>query len=257
MLGLRLLFISLLLWPAIASAVNLLDGPECVDYDPVGDRYLVSSLNDGTIVAIDREGNQSLFAGGYNITFGLVIVDNVIYFSTSSRVIGIDLTTEETVFNVEVIGAHPYGWANPPDSTAYAQDPAESGTDAPSHNNHPSFFFADTLRDYRAILDQSGRSEMPIWSTEFGWGSYDGFGRLPPEGVEYMAYVDEWQQATYILRAYELAHDWEWAGPLFLWNLNFAPTFGPDFVESAYSLLRPDGAPRPVYKALPALVNGE
>jgi hypothetical protein len=158
---------------------------------------------------------------------------------------------------VDVIGAHPYGWANPPDSTAYAQNPAESGTVAPTHNNHPSFFFADTLRDYRAILDQSGRQEMPIWSTEFGWGSYDGFGQLPPEGVEYMAYVDEQQQARYILRAYELAHDWPWAGPLFLWNLNFAPTFGPDFVESAYSLLRPDGSLRPVYRALPTLVDGD
>jgi hypothetical protein len=146
---------------------------------------------------------------------------------------------------VDVIGAHPYGWANPADSTAAAPDPV-----APSHNNHPSFFYLDTLNDYRSMLDQAGYPASPIWVTEFGWGSYDGMGVPPPEGVAYMSAVNEEQQATYILRAYELAHARAWVGPLILWNLNFAPTFKEDFVESAYSLFRPDGSPRPVYHAL-------
>ena len=146
---------------------------------------------------------------------------------------------------VDAIGAHPYGWANPPDSSAAAPDPA-----APSHNDHPSFFYRDTLWDYFTILREAGRSEMQVWVTEFGWGSFEGLDATPPADAEYMSAVSEWQQATYTLRAFELAHTWRWVGPLFLWNLNFAPLLGTDFGESGYSLLRPDGSPRPVYLAL-------
>lgn len=146
---------------------------------------------------------------------------------------------------VDAIGAHPYGWANPPDSTVDSPDPT-----VPSHNNHPSFFYLDTLQDYRAILDQAGYPGKSIWVTEFGWGSYDGMGVPAPEGVAYMSNVNEWQQAAYTLRAYEMAHERDWVGPLILWNLNFAPTFGQEFVESAYSLMRPDGSTRPVFHSL-------
>lgn len=146
---------------------------------------------------------------------------------------------------VDGIGAHPYGWANPPDSTFTNPD-----TSIPSHNNHPSFFFLDTLQDYRQILEQAGHSDIPIWATEFGWGSYDGLGIPPPEGISYMANVTEQQQAQYTLRAFELANQNDWQGPMILWNLNFGPTLGPDYPVSAYSVIRPDGSPRPVMLAL-------
>jgi len=151
---------------------------------------------------------------------------------------------------VDAVGVHPYGWANPPDSSVTAPDPV-----AQSHNNHPSFFFADTLNDYRRLLVQAGHADVPIWVTEFGWGSYDGFAVGPPAGVEYMADVNEQQQAAYTLRAYEMTNDWDWVGPLIFWNLNFAPTFGDEFVESAYSLLRPDGSERPAYQAFSTISN--
>ncbi|MDX1612750.1 MAG: cellulase family glycosylhydrolase [Candidatus Promineifilaceae bacterium] len=151
---------------------------------------------------------------------------------------------------VDAVGAHPYGWANPPDSSAAAPDPA-----VPSHNNHPSFFFSDTLTDYRALLVAAGHPNLPIWVTEFGWGSYDGMQAAVPEAVAYMAHVNEQQQAVYILKAYQLAQEWAGIGPLILWNLNFAPTFGTAFPESAYSLLRPDGSPRPAYHALGTLTD--
>jgi len=149
---------------------------------------------------------------------------------------------------VDAIGAHPYGWANPPDSGVTNPD-----LSVPSHNDHPSFFFGDTLRDYRALLDQAGRTETAIWVTEFGWGSYDALGIPAPDEVAYMAYVDEQQQAIYTLQAYEAASDKDWLGPLILWNLNFGPTLGPEFTVSAYSVLRPDGSPRPIFYALAAV----
>lgn len=151
---------------------------------------------------------------------------------------------------VDAIGAHPYGWANPPDSTFASPDPA-----APTHNNHPSFFFWDTLWDYYTILTEANHPEKQVWATEFGWGSFENLGDKPPAGAEFMSAVSEWQQAAYTLRAYELAHQWRWVGPLFLWNLNFAPLLGNDFPESGYSLLGRDGEPRPVYSALETMIK--
>lgn len=154
--------------------------------------------------------------------------------------------------HVDAIGVHPYGWANPPDSTISQPD-----TVVPSHNNHPSFFFADTLADYAALLAGQG-VEKPLWVTEFGWGSFEGMysdsgdPASPPAGAEFMANVSEWEQAEYILRAYELGQQWGTVGPMVLWNLNFGPLLGSEFSESGYSLLRPDGSLRPSYLSLQA-----
>jgi len=151
---------------------------------------------------------------------------------------------------VDAIGVHPYGWANPPDSSFENPHPA-----VPSHNNHPSFFFQNTLDDYRSILDQSGNPNMPIWVTEFGWGTFDGLEASPPEEVAFMAYVDEKEQAEYTLRSFEMASQMPGVGPLFLWNLNFAPRLGSAYAESGYSLLRSDGSIRPAYQAMTTITK--
>lgn len=150
---------------------------------------------------------------------------------------------------VDGFGIHPYGWGNPPESR-YTQ-PAPHVT---SHADHPSFFFQDTLEDYHQILQAAGVdvNRQPLWATEFGWGSYENLGEVVP-GTEYMLEVDEWQQAEYTLGAYAEAETRPWVGPLILWNLNFGPLLGTQFSESAYSILLPDGSPRPVYHALRTL----
>ena len=154
--------------------------------------------------------------------------------------------------SVDAIGVHPYGWANPPDSTVNNPDPS-----VPSHNNHPSFFFTDTLSDYTALLSEFG-VDKPLSVTEFGWGSFEGIiddegdPASPPAGAEFMAYVSEWEQAQYISRAFELGQQSDNMGPLILWNLNFGPLLGNEYSESGYSLLRPDGSPRPSYLSLQA-----
>ncbi len=156
---------------------------------------------------------------------------------------------------VDGMGVHPYGHANPPDSTVANPDPS-----VPSHNNDLTFFFANTMMDYRQILQEAG-SELPLWATEFGWGSFDGFydengNPIPPlAGVEYMGNVTEWQQAEYTARAFEMAQSDPQNGPFILWNLNFGPLLGTDFSETGYSLLRPDGARRPIFMTLQTAVN--
>jgi hypothetical protein len=146
---------------------------------------------------------------------------------------------------VDGIGAHPYGFANPPD---------ESWLDAThvasSHNDHPSFFFRDTLEDYHAIMVAYGDTGRQIWVTEFGWPSTERMGRMDTTGWEYGRQVSEGQQADYVVRAFRMGEERPWVGPMFLWNLNLATIWGPDDSVSAYSLLRPDRSYRPAYIGL-------
>lgn len=173
----------------------------------------------------------------------IAAIDDRVYFR--------DMINAGAADVVDAVGVHPYGWANPPDSSAAAPDAA-----AISHNNHPSFFFKDTLLDYRSILDQNG-VDKPLWVTEFGWGSFDHLDASPPANAEFMTSVTEWQQAVYTLRAYQMAAEWDWIGPLILWNLNFGPLLGDAYSETGYSILRPDGSQRPVYLALEAMAKRE
>ncbi|MBK7895209.1 MAG: cellulase family glycosylhydrolase [Anaerolineaceae bacterium] len=174
------------------------------------------------------------------INDGIVAIDDRVYFR--------GMLAAGVAEVVDGFGVHPYGWANPPEATF-----ANPDLTVPSHNNHPSFFFQDTLVDYGRLLTEFGVAEKPMWVTEFGWGSFETFSQPPPPGAEFMNNVTEWQQAVYTQNAYALAHEMAQVGPLILWNLNFAPWLGAAFSESGYSLLRPDGSPRPAYFALAAL----
>lgn len=146
---------------------------------------------------------------------------------------------------VDGIGVHPYGFANPPDEGV--RDAVHVAT---SHNDHPSFFFRDTLEDYHAIMLEYGDTMHLLWVTEFGWPSVEGMGAMEVTGWEYAREVSESQQAQYIVRAFQMGEERPWVAMMFLWNLNMATVWGPGDPTSAYSLLRPDGSYRPAYIAL-------
>ena len=145
---------------------------------------------------------------------------------------------------VDAIGMHPYGAANPPDERATDGAHLRSG-----YNNHPSFFFLDTLEDYRKILIEAN-IDKPLWVTEFGWPSVENFGEVDTSGWDYAREVTEADQAAYLLRAIALRRERSWIGPMMIWNLNIAPLLGAERSESAYGLLRPDGSERPAYQQL-------
>lgn len=207
-------------------------------------------LNGAALVELIRVGSQAVKAADpqalvisgapapTGINDGVTALDDRLYFQ--------QMITAGVAQWVDGFGVHPYGWGNPPLSTAANPAPV-----ALSHNNHPSFFFLDTLNDYHAILQTAGvdTRTKPLWPTEFGWGTFENIGQ-PVAGTEFMDYVNEWQQAEYMLAALAFGEQTEWIGPMLLWNLNFAPTLGTAFSESGYSILRPDGSPRPSYEAL-------
>jgi hypothetical protein len=147
--------------------------------------------------------------------------------------------------HVDAIGAHPYGYANPPEESVQDEHHAAS-----SHNDHPTFFFRDTLEDYHQIMLEYGDDEHKIWVTEFGWPSPEGIGQMDLTGWEYGREVSEAEQAGYVVRAFHMGDERSWVGPMFLWNLNLATIWGAENAFSAYSLLRPDGSYRPAYIVL-------
>ena len=150
------------------------------------------------------------------------------------------------------IGVHPYGAANPPDARCCAQ-PSQG------YDDHPTWFFLDTLEDYHAIMLEFGDAGRQLWATEFGWGTYDGFRTSegdpapPPADPLYFQRIDQASQAHYILRAFEIGQSLSYLGPMMLWNLDYAHQ---DYVDAAdpraaYSLLRGGVNPlRPAFELL-------
>lgn len=208
---------------------------------PLGGALFVDLLRAGVSGARAADPNAILIAGAPAVTG---INDRVT--AVDDRVFWQEMLQANVASLVDGLGVHPYGYGNPPDSTAVNPSPLTH-----SHNNHPSFFFADTVHDYRQLLADAG-IRRPLWVTEFGWGSFENVAASPPAEADFMADVTEWQQAIYTLRAVELGQTWGLEGPLILWNLNFGPLLGTAFAESGYSLLRPDGTKRPLYFSLAA-----
>jgi len=148
---------------------------------------------------------------------------------------------------VDGIGVHPYGYGNPPWERA-----ADATHKTTGWNEHPSFFFLDTLEDYHALIVAAGL-DLPLWPTEFGWPVAEGIrsNNLPPDfPYPYAAWLTEQDQADYLTGAMGLIQERPWVGPYFLWNLNLSVVWGKERPEALYSLIRVDTAYRPAYIAL-------
>ncbi|MFN8380219.1 MAG: cellulase family glycosylhydrolase [Anaerolineae bacterium] len=132
------------------------------------------------------------------------------------------------------IGVHPYSWGNPPDATCC------NAVDGQGWDDDPHFFFADTMSEYRGIAANYGRSGMPMWVTELGWASWDGFPGSFPDGSDWMLYNDRWDQGFNTIRALEINQVSPDVVGTILWNLNFGVLAG--MIENrderaAYSML--------------------
>jgi len=108
------------------------------------------------------------------------------------------------------------------------------------------------MSGYRNIMNANGDAGKPIWVTEFGWASVEGLGVPPATGYEYAADNTEAEQAQYLVEAYQRARAGHFGkvGPMFLWNLNFAPVAGNAWEGSAFSIVRQDWSLRPAFAGL-------
>lgn len=148
----------------------------------------------------------------------------------------------------DAVGVNPMGWANPPDARC-----CESSFGVQSHYEDPRFYFIETLEAYRSIVERAGDTDKALWVTAFGWGTSDDIGQPDPLNV-FMSYTDLTEQARYIRRAFEIGYWLDYVGPMFLYNLNgcLAPA-NYDLDACYYSLIDPNGTPRPAYDALVGL----
>ena len=133
----------------------------------------------------------------------------------------------------DVIGMHAPGYGSPPE-TALNSNPAFP---------HPSFYFrrVEQLRDIMVINGDAGKQ---AWLLEFGW-------TIDPVNPEYSWYaVTPEQQGEYIVRAYQYARqNWPWVGVMFIWNIA-NPTWTVSEEQYWWSIVEPDGTPRPAYTRL-------
>ncbi len=102
----KILIFFLFTNPILIYSQNYISTPECVSYDSLYNRYLVSCFSVGRIVAIDSNGIQSIFIGGLGYAYSHTIYGNAIYVSTMKTIKGFDLASGSLVFNVYISSAH-------------------------------------------------------------------------------------------------------------------------------------------------------
>jgi hypothetical protein len=131
----------------------------------------------------------------------------------------------------DALGAHPYGFAYPPDDPRGAHDGLNLAR----------------LLDLREIMEAHGDGDKPIWVTELGWTTA-GVG----EGS--WLTISPQQQADYLTGAWRRAQrEWPWLQVFTVWNLSQG--LPPTDEMAGYSLLGESGEPKPAYHALWAELN--
>ncbi|MFP4321295.1 MAG: LysM peptidoglycan-binding domain-containing protein [Anaerolineales bacterium] len=144
------------------------------------------------------------------------------------------------------VGVQAYGWANPPDATCCRNNrPA-----VPAWDDQAAFFFLETLQASREIMNENDDSGTFIWVTAFGWGTEPAEDAIVNPEVGYVTYTDLAEQAQYVARGFQLGRDLTYVGPMFLDNLNACTARGAGDWPCYYSLIGPDGAPRPAFETL-------
>lgn len=156
---------------------------------------------------------------------------------------------------VDCVGAHPSGYNLPPDLTYEAAVagglPAGTNFVGPFVNPHYSWSMNSLLHSYNAAIVAAGY-DTPICVTEFGWATSEGMTGTPEEGREYALDNTLEEQSDYIVRAFELMHEWGFVKLAILWNLDFAPKsgLGAEHEQGLFSILTQQGSPRPAFEAL-------
>ncbi len=142
-----------------------------------------------------------------------------------------------------VVGIHPYGWGNAPESSCC------NLIEGRGWDDNRRFFFRDTLADYRTIMLENNHP-VPLWITEFGWATW---ADLPGEAPEpWMTYTTLIDQANHTIRAFQMGQKLDFVGPMILWNLNFGnqQTVNSRNSFAAYSLFIEGVGMRPVFGSL-------
>ncbi len=139
------------------------------------------------------------------------------------------------------LGSHPSGYNCPANGDwRTVQDPNAFNFRGTFENRHHSWCFRGTMEGYREVMVANGDGDKAIVPTEFGWAVSGN----PQQGYEYARDNTLEEQAQWIVEAYQIAKNWGWVGPMFLWNLDYGVT-APDTELANFGIIN-----RPAYDAL-------
>jgi len=101
------------------------------------------------------------------------------------------------------------------------------------------------------MIVAAGRN-TPLCVTEFGWATVEGMEGQPRQGFEFAIDNTLEEQADNIVRAFQLMHEWDFVWLAFLFNLDYSPKAGGNTQDDStlFSIVFPDGSPRPAFEAL-------
>ncbi len=153
---------------------------------------------------------------------------------------------------LDAVGAHPSGYNVPPwatSDTACAEiqktgNSFNGACDSPHH----SWSFQSTMVGYHNIMNTYGAGGKRVWATEFGWAAGGAF----HPAYAYANDNDYNEQAEWTVQAYQMMKGWGWAGPAFLWNLNFRVVAN-GTEKAQWGIVDPGWGPLPAYNALAAM----
>jgi hypothetical protein len=132
----------------------------------------------------------------------------------------------------DILGAHPYGFAYPPN------DP---------YGSHESLNFS-RLADLRTIMVEAGDGGKSVWATEMGWTT------APARPEQMWLRVSEEEQKDYLIRALQQAEaSWPWLERMAVWNLSIGLPENDE--KRGFSLLAGDGSPKPAFEGLAAAIS--
>ena len=104
----RQLAITLVLWvvalASLAQAQSLLHGPQGVSCDTAGRRFFVTDFLDGNVIQIDSNDVESYFLTGLGSCMYSTIDDDVLYVSSAIGIMGVSLSTGDTLLTVTIPG---------------------------------------------------------------------------------------------------------------------------------------------------------
>ena len=170
-----------------------------------------------------------------------VAVNDLIYLEQLYKVNG-----GEVRAYFDVLGSHPYGMSNPPD-TLWSE--GKLGPERKYYNDDSFYFRFRRFEQQYAVMQRYGDGAKQVWLSEWGWGS-----DFRPDGYQESNTVTEELRAQYVTDAILLLRaKYPYIGATFLWNLNWSIIGNWYDGPAHYSIINPDYTPRPVYDALKKL----
>ncbi|MGB7341490.1 MAG: LysM peptidoglycan-binding domain-containing protein [Phototrophicaceae bacterium] len=177
------------------------------------------------------------------ITAGLAPTGNDDGYNSIDNFVFFEALLEQGAANFsDGFGVHVDGYGNAPDATCCGTADADPEFDESYH-----FFFADSLDNYREILDRNGGSDLPLWVTRFGWGTTEGASGNGSD-APFVTLNTAQQQADYVVGALAAGDARGDVGAMMLYNLNGCAVNNTS--ACYYSLVDADGNARTAFNAV-------